>query len=165
LDNSKLAMHQINSKRKMQQIATKYQHRQKSSSASCNVHQNLARVHLFGLGASLRDLAAIRHAREVSVECATLKIILVTRPVLLVLATEVEALQHLPRLDTTKEENCHNDDNTPFPCNTLVLEDNTVQSRNVDDWEDGDETRNDGPEEELVLPDVACPLCPPMVGG
>ena len=39
-----------------------------------------------------------------------------------------------------------------------MLEDNSIQAGNIDDREDSDETRNDGPEEEFIPPDIVHPL-------
>lgn len=39
-----------------------------------------------------------------------------------------------------------------------MLEDNVVDDRDVEGWEDGDETSDDGPEKELIAPDIVHPL-------
>ena len=69
-----------------------------------------------------------------------------------------DTLGPLPCFDTTDEENGLNDDNSPLPSDTGVLEDNVVDDWDVESWEDGDEASNNGPEKELVAPDIVCPL-------
>lgn len=74
------------------------------------------------------------------------------------LATEIDPLAPLPRFDAEEKESRLNEDDAPFPGDTSMLEDNVVEARNIQEWEDGDETSHDGPEQELVAPDVVHPL-------
>lgn len=76
---------------------------------------------------------------------------------LVAIVSEVDALAPLPQLDTSEEERREDEDNSPFPINWRVFEDYLVDDRDVDNWEDGDETGDDGPEEEWVSPDVDGP--------
>ncbi|CAF3572987.1 unnamed protein product [Fusarium graminearum] len=74
------------------------------------------------------------------------------------LVTEVDTLGKLPCLDTTKEQSGSDKDNGPLPSNTLVLKDGVTDDGNVLDREESDNTEDNGPEEELVAPDVVHPL-------
>lgn len=73
-------------------------------------------------------------------------------------AAEVDPLRPLPRLDAEEEHNRFGQDDAPFPGDARVLEDDVVDHRDVQRWEDSDEAGDDGPEQELVAPDVDHPL-------
>jgi len=77
---------------------------------------------------------------------------------------EVHALAPLPGLDAEEEQECSDEDDRPFPADTLVPEDGVVDDGNVQDREDGDESEDDGEEEELVAPDVNGPLREVLLG-
>ena len=47
---------------------------------------------------------------------------------------------------------------SPLPADTSVLEDNSIQCGNVKNREDGDESSNDSPEQELIPPNIVDPL-------
>lgn len=74
------------------------------------------------------------------------------------LASEVDTLRPLPRLDTGKENGGLDEDDAPFPGDGGMLEDVPVDHGDVDDGEDGDPSGHDRPEEKLVAPDVVHPL-------
>lgn len=79
--------------------------------------------------------------------------------------TEKDALTPLPSLDTGKEEDCFNEHDGPFPADTGMLEDHVVDNRDIEDREDGDEARHDGPEQKLVAPDIVHPLGEVLFGS
>lgn len=70
------------------------------------------------------------------------------------LAAEIYSLSPLPSFNAQEEEDGLDKNNTPFPADAGVLEDNRVDNRNVDDREHGDEACHDGPEQELVAPGI-----------
>lgn len=78
--------------------------------------------------------------------------------VLDLLLPKVYSLGPLPRLNADEEKEGSDEDNGPFPSDSLVSEDLVVDDRDVQDWEDGDKGEDDGEEEELVAPDIDGPL-------
>lgn len=81
------------------------------------------------------------------------------------LATEEDTLDELPSFDTTEEEAGGDEDNGPLPGNTLVLEDGVADDGDVLDREESNDTEDNGPEEELVAPDVVHPLSEVELGA
>ncbi|KAI6760523.1 hypothetical protein HG530_009383 [Fusarium avenaceum] len=81
------------------------------------------------------------------------------------LTAEVDTLAELPSLNTGEEEEGGDKDNGPLPGDTLVLEDGVADNGDVLDGEEGDDTEHDGPEEELVAPDVVHPLSEVELGA
>lgn len=77
----------------------------------------------------------------------------------------IDTLGELPELDTTKEETGGDEDDTPLPSDALVLEDGVADDRDVLEREEGDEAEHDGPEEELVAPDIMHPLGEVLLGA
>lgn len=77
---------------------------------------------------------------------------------LLGLSAIEDTLGPLPCFNTTNEENGFDDDNSPLPSDAGVLENHMVDDWDVEGWEDSDKTSDDRPEEELVAPDIVCPL-------
>lgn len=73
-------------------------------------------------------------------------------------AAKEDTLSPLPGFNTEEEEEGLDEDDGPLPADGCVLEDNVVETGNVDQREHGDETSNDGPEEERVAPNVVHPL-------
>jgi hypothetical protein len=69
-----------------------------------------------------------------------------------------DTLAELPALNTNEEEEGCHEDNAPLPADALVPENRVIDDGNVEDGEDCNETEHDGEEQELVPPDVACPL-------
>jgi hypothetical protein len=63
-------------------------------------------------------------------------------------------LTQLPPFNPAKEEDRLDSNDRPLPGDTSVLEDVMVDDGNIQDDEDGDEAEDNGPEEELVAPDV-----------
>lgn len=63
----------------------------------------------------------------------------------------VSALNPLPGLDTNHKHEDGAERERPFPSDALVLENVSVQARDVDGWEHRYGSDNDGPEEEFVL--------------
>lgn len=68
------------------------------------------------------------------------------------------ALAPLPALDAAKKQHGFDDNDAPLPGDTRVLEDVVVDNGHVQDDEHGCETKHDGPEQELVAPDISHPL-------
>lgn len=101
---------------------------------------------------------AVGVGAEVVAKDALLEVTLAVAAGLEVLAAEIDALRPLPGLNAKEEEECLDEDDTPLPRDGGVLEDDLVETGDVDDGEHGDEASNDGPEEELVAPDVDDPL-------
>lgn len=64
------------------------------------------------------------------------------------------ALDQFPQFNTNDEDEDGAKGESPLPGDALVLEDLFIQTRNINSREDGNSTDNNGPEEELVLPDV-----------
>ena len=117
------------------------------------------RPDLFSLGAD--HLSVIRRNGEVPFEHSLLDVVVtsgVSSACLLRHSPEVDALSPFPRLNTEEEENGGDEDDTPFPADTLMLEDHLVDDRDVKDGEDGDKPGHDSEEEELVTPYIDHPL-------
>ena len=72
-------------------------------------------------------------------------------------SAEESPLGELPSFNATEEKNRSDDNDGPLPCDHLVLEDDAVDDRNIEGRENGDETENNSPEEELVAADVIDP--------
>jgi hypothetical protein len=88
-----------------------------------------------------------------------------TSTVLSIAPTEENTLAKLPALNTDEEEESSDKDNAPFPADALVPEDSVVDDGDVQDWENSDESKHDGEEQELVPPHVACPLGEVLLGS
>jgi hypothetical protein len=73
-------------------------------------------------------------------------------------SAEEDSLSELPKLHAAKEQKRGDDDNRPLPSDSFVLEYVAVDDRNVESWEDGYETKDDRPEEELVTANVVVPI-------
>lgn len=73
-------------------------------------------------------------------------------------ATEVDTFSPLPALNAQEKEECLNEDDAPLPGDGSMLQDDIIDDRDVDEREHGNESSNDGPEEELVAPDINNPL-------
>lgn len=97
---------------------------------------------------------------EILAESALLKIHVLPLDALVLagLSAEVDTLGELPGLDTAEEETGGDEDDGPLPGDALVLEDGVANDGDVLDGEEGDEAEHDGPEEELVAPDIVHPL-------
>lgn len=74
------------------------------------------------------------------------------------LSTEVDSLDPFPCFDTTKEQDALDEDYTPLPADPFVLENDTVDDWDVESGENRDKPSDNGPEKELVLPDIVHPL-------
>lgn len=94
---------------------------------------------------------------EVVAKSASLQIVLDVRD-LSRLAAEIDSFSPLPGFNAQEKEHGLDKDNAPFPADASVLKDNRVENRNVDDGKHGDEACDDGPEQELVAPDINDPL-------
>lgn len=77
---------------------------------------------------------------------------------------EVDTLAPLPCLASTEEQSGLDKHDAPFPGDTGVSEDVVVDDGDVENWEDGDESSHDGPEQELVAPHVVHPLGEVFIG-
>lgn len=75
----------------------------------------------------------------------------------------VDSLAPFPSLGSNQEEKNTSHRQTPLPSDWVVEEDLVIDNRNVDDWENSNETTNNGPEQELVVPKVDGGLLPPRV--
>lgn len=97
---------------------------------------------------------------EILAESALLKIHVLPLDTLVLagLTAEVHSLGELPGLDAAEEEAGGDEDDGPLPGDSLVLEDSVADDGDVLDGEEGDEAEHDGPEEELVAPDIVHPL-------
>lgn len=70
---------------------------------------------------------------------------------------EEDSLSPFPGFEAQEEEESSNDDDCPLPGDHLMLEDDAIDDGNVKRWEDGDETEQNGPEQELVAADIVEP--------
>jgi hypothetical protein len=106
------------------------------------------------------DAGFARIRGKILAESALLKIHVLPLNALVLagLSAEVHALGELPGLDTTEEETGGDEDDGPLPGDALVLEHGVADDGDVLDGEEGDEAEHDGPEEELVAPDIVHPL-------
>lgn len=71
--------------------------------------------------------------------------------------TEEDSLAEFPGFDAEEEEQRGDDHDRPLPGDHFVLENHAVDDGDVEGREYGDETEDDGPEEELVPADVVDP--------
>ena len=74
------------------------------------------------------------------------------------LSPEVDPLEILIQLNPCKEQDRFDKHNSPFPRNGRVAEHIVVDHGDIDEREDQQEARYDGPEEELVPPHIVHPL-------
>ena len=74
------------------------------------------------------------------------------------LSTEIDPLSPFPGLTASKEQNSFYKHDTPFPANSRVLEHYMIKRWDIQRWENRDEASDDGPEQELIAPDVISPL-------
>lgn len=81
-----------------------------------------------------------------------------------VLLLKVLALAKLPSLNSDEEEECSDEDYTPLPADPRVPEHGSIDNRDVQYWEDCDESAHDREEEELVAPHIMEPLGEVLVG-
>lgn len=72
--------------------------------------------------------------------------------------TEVDPLCELPDFNASEEQHRRNDNDCPLPSNHLMLENHSVDHRNIESREDSDETKDDSPEEELVAAYIVDPV-------
>lgn len=72
--------------------------------------------------------------------------------------SEVDPLGPLPRLDAQEEKKGRDEDDAPFPADPGMFEDIMVDDRNIQGRKDGNETSDDGPEQEAITPDIVHPL-------
>ena len=73
-------------------------------------------------------------------------------------AMKEDSLGPFPGFDADEEQNGLYRHDAPFPGDGLVFEDNIVQHGNIKDRKHRDPSGHDGPEEELVAPDIIHPL-------
>lgn len=74
-------------------------------------------------------------------------------------SAEEDPLAEFPGFDAGEEEKGRDDDNRPLPGNHFVLENHAIDDGDVESRKDGDETEDDGPEEEFVPANVIDPKC------
>ena len=79
-------------------------------------------------------------------------------------ATKEDSLGPFPGFDAHEEQDGLDGHDAPFPGDGFVFEDDVVQHRDVEDGEYGDPSGHDGPEEELVAPDIIYPLGEKFLG-
>lgn len=120
-----------------------------------NLHHRLLNLHIASL--SIRPINSIIATEIPQAAMLTTGLFTPSRSLAL-LATEVNPLAPLPTLNTKEEKHSFDQDHTPFPGDTAVLEDFVVDNRNVQDGEGEYETGHDSEEQELVAPDIVHPL-------
>jgi hypothetical protein len=76
----------------------------------------------------------------------------------LVLPPEIHPLTPLPRLHSQEEQNSRHKNNAPLPTNSSMFEDHMVDDRDIQHWENGDESGYDAAEQEFVPPNIIDPL-------
>lgn len=73
-------------------------------------------------------------------------------------ATEEDSLSPFPGFDADEEQDSLDCHDAPFPGDRFMFEDDVVQNGDVENGEHSDPSGHDGPEKELVPPDVVHPL-------
>ena len=79
-------------------------------------------------------------------------------------ATEEDSLGPFPGFDTNEEQDSLYCQYGPFPGDGFVFENDVVQHGYVENRKNGNPPSHDGPEEELVPPDIIHPLGEVLLG-
>lgn len=79
-------------------------------------------------------------------------------------ATEKDTLSPFPGFNTQEEQNRLDNNNSPFPGDSRVLEHHIVDNGDIKDRNHGNKAGENRPEEELVTPDIICPLREVLLG-